>query len=160
MDVDSAIISFPEIVTGLIVAAATLCISYVFNKIIVPWWRSLIYNGYRVDGNWRVSYTEPILRRKIIFRLVQKGSHICGVSTHTLKDEALEGDYIKQYRLKGEIKDGYLYLVGKHVDKTRLGLAVVMLRVISDGKKMKGWIAAYNSGTSQVEGFQCTTEKI
>lgn len=157
MDTTSII---PGVIAGIITSVVIFCISKFIKKIAIPWYQSFVYDGYNVDGDWRITWTEPTLRRNITFNLKQSGPRVYGKSVHILKNPKLDGDYRKEYSLKGEIRNGYLCLLCKHTDRKRLGFSTVMLRIINDGQKMEGWIAAYNSGTSQVEGFKCKTEKI
>lgn len=154
------VIMWNNIISSIIGAAVLALISYIVKIFIIPLYRKFIYNGFQVNGLWEVTWTDKTLRRSIQFRLNQTGTQVQGESTHILKNKKLEGDYQKYYTLKGEIKDGYLYLVCKNKKSDRLGLSVVLLKVVSDGQKMEGWISAYNSSTANVEGFKCTTKKI
>lgn len=153
-------IMWNNIISSIIGAAVLALISYIVKIFIIPLYRKFIYNGFQVNGLWEITWTDKTLRRNIQFRLNQTGTQVQGESTHILKNKKLEGDYQKYYTLKGEIKDGYLYLVCKNKKSDRLGLSVVLLKVVSDGQKMEGWISAYNSSTANVEGFKCTTKKI
>lgn len=149
-----------NIIASIIGTVILALMSYIVKIFIIPLYGKFIYNGVNVNGLWKIAWTDKALRRDIQFRLKQTGTKVQGESTHTLKNKKLEGDYQKHYTLKGEIKDGYLYLVCKTKKSDRLGLSVVLLRVVSDGQIMEGWISAYNSSTANVEGFMCKTEKI
>lgn len=146
------------VMSSIIGALILAIMSLIMKAFIIPCYRKFIYNGLQINGSWAVR-TNKTLRREITFELTQKGSHVKGESVHILKNKELEGDYEKRYILKGEIKDGYLYLVCKNKKHNRLGLSVVLLKIISDGQKMEGWISAYNSTTATVEGFKCVVEK-
>jgi len=147
------------VISGIITSILIFGLAQIFMKIVIPWYRSIIYNGYKVDGTWEIIYASPSIRRNVSFALTQKASKISGISTHILKDRNMEGDYIKEYSLSGELKDGFMYLIVNHSDKKRIGIGTVMLKIIADGQKMEGWIAAYNSSTSNVKGFKCIAKK-
>lgn len=148
------------VVSGLTTAIIILWSTLIYKKMILPWYRNIIYKGYNVEGTWKVIKSEPPIRREIVFRLKQKASKITGTSTHTLKNKSSEGDYIKEYTLNGELNDRLLRLTTELNNKQRIGVGTVMIEIIGDGQKMKGWIAAYNSSTSGIDGFKCIAQKV
>jgi len=144
------------VVSGVITYILIFGIIQISIKVVTPWFRGVIYNGHNVEGTWEVVSASPPSRRNASFTLTQKASKISGVSTHVLKDESMEGDYIKNYSLKGELRAGFIYLIVNHTDKKRIGFGTVVLKIVGDGQKMEGWIAAYNSSSSDVKGIKCT----
>jgi hypothetical protein len=141
MDTDTLLIS---IISAVIATALTSIIVIFFRRIIIPWYKSMKYEGYNVEGHWEIKSAEPTLRRNITFKLTQQASQVSGESSHRLKNRSMQGVLVKEYFLKGEIKDGYLALICKAKDPAILGFSTVLLRIVGDGSKMEGWIAAYN----------------
>lgn len=148
------------IISGLLTGFIAFGFSQVIQKIVLPWYLNLIYDGYNVEGTWKVMEGEPNLRRDITFTLQQKAGLVTGISTHVLKDKNQDGDYIKTYTLKGELKERFLTLTSRHVDRQRIGVGTVMIEIIGDGQKMEGCIAAYSSTVSRIVSFRCTAARI
>jgi len=147
------------VICGVITNILIFGITRIFAKAIIPWYRNFIYNGYNVEGTWEIVSTEPPSRRNTSFTLTQKAFKVSGTSTHIFKNENMEGDYIKEYSLSGELKNGFMYLVVNHLDKKRIGFGTVVWKIIEDGQKMEGWIAAYNSVSSDVKAIKCVAIK-
>ena len=89
------------LITGFLVFGAT----QVFDKVILPWYRNLVYDGLNVAGTWQVVISDPPLRRNITYVLKQRANIITGFSTHVLKDDNEDGDKIRTYELQGELRE-------------------------------------------------------
>lgn len=148
------------IISGLLVGFITVGSSLVYQRIILPWYLEVVYDGYNVEGTWRIVTTEPDIRRDITFRLYQKAGVVTGVSTHVLKDKNAEGDYIKKYELEGELNERFLSLRTRALDRKRIGVGTVMIEIVGDGQKMKGYTTSYSSGSSSIVSIKCTAVKV
>lgn len=148
------------IVSGVIAGFLVYALSQVFRKIVLPWYSTVMYRGYDVAGTWRVVEMEPAQRREITFTLAQKAGVVTGISTHVLRGECRDDERTRTYALTGELRDRFLSLMARHVDRRRIGVATIMIEITGDGQQMEGYIAAYSSTASRIVGCWCRARRI
>ena len=148
------------VISGLITGFATIVFGQVTRKMVLPWYNQFTYKGLIISGSWRVVPAGPDYRRDIVLELEQHANKVKGISTHILKNKEDEGDYVRTYKLDGEINDRLLTIVGRNIDTKRIGRYTLMVELIGDGQQMKGVISGYRSVKRAIEGTECTLERI
>jgi hypothetical protein len=146
------------IVTGLITACLIYLISKIFQRIVIPWYQELMYQGIDLSGSWEVNPLSPHARH-IFFDLSQKANLIIGTAAHSVKSETVKGDKVRTYVLKGRIKDRFIWLQGHCIDPKRLGVTSYLLESIGDGRTLRGSFSVYDIGISEIVTTQCLVER-
>lgn len=133
---------------GVFTAGILFLISNLFKNSFVPWYRSLMYQGIKIDGKW-FSYSLPL--QKIVLELTQVCEKITGNATYVRESEDDAIDTIRTFDVQGEIGDRFLILNLKHVDPRRLGFVTLLLQVVGDGTHLKGISSGYNPATHEID---------
>lgn len=147
------------VVSGLITGFCALTLSQIFRKIVRPWYESLIYDGIKIEGTWHIEFTDPTHNRNVTFELNQKANTLTGISTHVLKDEKKSGDKIRTYQLSGRIRNRFIDLSGRSIDRTRVGVLTMLFEIIGDGQKMHGYITGYSTLDSELKSLYCVASR-
>ena len=138
------------IVTGVITSVFIAVLATLFNKIIIPWYRSIIYSGIDISGEWTSSFNTPNIKETASIIIKQKADKISGVMTisiHHSKDKT----GIKNYEMKGELEDRLLSLRGRNIDNKHIGVDVALLEVINGGNTMLGYEAWFSTQNNRID---------
>jgi hypothetical protein len=146
-NIDSLIIG---IISGIFTAAVIQLLLLIFNRVLLPWYRQLIYSGIDISGTW----TEELNfdngnKQTLTAELNQNADSISG---NIVLAKTKNGEHYKTeaMSLEGRLKDRLLNCVLKHTDKKRLGISTLLLEVVGDGKKMKGQTTWYDAGKATI----------
>lgn len=135
------------VISGILTTAFIyLCIS-IFNKILIPWYRSAIYGGIDMSGTWDEQVEHEGATDHIRLILNQKDRTISGTMTVTKQLRQNEEVTTKTLNLTGEFQDGYLLLTGTNVNPKIQSLTTFLLRVSRAGSSLLGessWVDANN----------------
>jgi hypothetical protein len=110
------------VVTGIITTSILFILKIIFEKIILPWYHQILYEGIIVDGKWSTA------DGTILLKLSQKAHKITG---NLINQES-------NYTISGTIWEGYLRLNSESTDKTKLSYLNMLVKVSGTGKKMIG----------------------
>lgn len=155
---------FGDVGIELIVSGVTLFFAFVWTKGIYPIIENLLYDGVRINGNWSVLQINPsalgidlAINRDVIIKLKQKANKLKGeaTSTHTKADLTKN---ILSYTVSGEIKDRFVTLFFKNVDKNKIAHSAFLIEVVADDK-MKGFRVFYGKLNQEIDSIACTLIK-
>jgi len=136
--------NYPSLVTGIVSGILTSAILFLilqlFNKVIVPWYQSVIYRGVDISGDWFMSIegSKPDCTCEIEQRAHKIKGKINFTKDHETGDNAT--DTISIYSLEGEISNRFVNFSLKHTNKKRLGIGSCLIEVVDSGRKMEGFM--------------------
>ena len=141
------------IVSGIFTTVLLYLITETFKKIVIPWYRQIIYKGVDISGEWvNELKLESGIKQTISASIIQKANNISGdVTMVKMKDGEQYGN-IETFNLTGDICDRFLYAKVLPVDTKRVGIASLLLEIVGDGTKMKGATAWYDGGAAIIVG--------
>ncbi|MBL8158538.1 hypothetical protein JNK62_03320 [bacterium] len=145
------------IITAVILGLATVF----FGRVVLPWFRHLVYRGVKVDGNWSHKQTTQVSPTKsmtfeVSLDLEQKAHEVTG--TFFAKTTAGEEEiYSNYFTLRGEIRDNYLLFTYSAQRKDRTGTGAFLLRVANGGKQLSG--SAIFTPDRSVDDFRVETRQ-
>ena len=142
------------VVAGISTSFIIFLIIQVFNKIVVPWYRTIIYNGLSIDGVWEEKYDYEFNSDISKLAISQNAQNIKGLMT-TVKTDKKSGDVeVKNFMLKGSFHDGHIILSGNNANSKFRGHVTYLLKVSNGGKALVGimsWVDAGNDRIASVE---------
>ena len=149
------------VVSGLLTGALVAAVGIYIRKYFIPWFRSLVYAGVKVEGTWHFS-SDEYDRRDITMEIKQTAGSLRAVSTHILRADIDEptADNIRTYNLNGEVQDRLVTLYGRPNNPRRTGGIVFLLEVVGDGQKLTGQAAGYSSSLEQVHARRFTGNRL
>ena len=121
-----------------------------FNEIVLPWYRQIIYRGVDIEGKWeeKSSYGNGNTQVKTI-EIKQLAHDVSGSATMVKsKNEQIVRTEIMY--IKGTIKDRLFNGTLIPADKKRLGSSVWLLEVIGDGSRMRGATSWYDCNAAAI----------
>lgn len=161
------------VLTGVLTSVLIwLCIK-IKNKIIIPWYQSLVYEGINIDDEWlgydskdeddkeealdKEVKTEEIREDKkpsssIIIR--QQGHNISGEMT--LLRQPTGKIVRKVFKFDGVFRDNNLIVKLVPEDRKRLGMGSYVMRLVEDGNKLDGvglFVSAANGEIFTIRGY-------
>ena len=125
------------IITGIITSAVIALSLSTFKKIIIPWYRGIIYSGICINGKWTSQIKDNDIDETAMLNISQKANRVKAIMTVS-KNHAGNVQEIKTYSLQGEFENRFLSLRGKNIDTQQIGVDVMLLEVKSGGDKMHG----------------------
>jgi len=140
---------------GLIATFLVFAFTSVFRRIVLPWYRQVVYRGIDISGVWKVKRTPQT--RSVSFEIFQKAHSIEGTGTIvTTLDGANE---IRSFKLDGTLSDRFLEFRMRHIDPKQLGIVVGIFEVIGDGNSMKGYLSGYKIRVGTIESDAVELER-
>lgn len=138
------------VVSGVLASALIFLAVQLFQRAIIPWYRQLVYRGIDVTGTWenRLEFGKDRIQTATIV-LTQRAERVNGTVTlmkvidnRTRPAETLE--------LDAELSNRFLVGTMSPTDSKRLVAVTVLLEVVGDGRRMKGWTSWYDAKAAQV----------
>jgi len=125
-----------------------------FNKILLPWYRDIIYNGIDISGSWfNEQKFQNLLKQECTFNIEQKAEKLC-VTMSIIKISIDGTTETKIFKLKGYIKERFVLLQGENIDRKKIGIISFLLQVERDGCLLKGVDSWYDVGTSSIRSSE------
>jgi len=138
------------VVTGIITSAIIYLLVLIFNRIVLPWYRSFIYRDVIIQGSWEETLDFGHGNTQVATtELVQKADAISGNVT-VVKSAHGQVTRTEIMTLVGTIKGRLFNATMIPVAKTRVGLNTVLLEVFGDGGRMRGSTAWYDAGSGRI----------
>ncbi len=138
------------VVSGIITAAILHLLFLLFNRIVLPWYRQLVYHGVHIAGKWEEHLDFGNGNAQVsTAELVQKANSVTGNITivKTTNGQITKTEIMS---LKGTIKDRLFNTSLTPVDRQRIGIITILLEVVGDGGKMRGCSSWYDAGAAKI----------
>jgi len=139
------------IVSGIITAFIIHLLILMFNKIILPWYRELVYSGVEIKGGWKVSSDYGQGNSQVVaINLSQKASSINGKATIV---KSSNGKVVEttMMAIVGSIKDRLFNVTLIPIEKKRVGISISLLEVVGNGNIMRGSACWYDSSAAVIK---------
>jgi hypothetical protein len=140
---------FIGVFSGVLSYALIALVATAFNHIIIPWYRKLIYSGADISGIWKSTQVDNGIKETLVMEITQKAEHVECLLTITkqISEDAVE---LKAIKLKGIFQNRFLALNGKNTNRQHLGVNVLLLELVSGGKKMVGYETWYSTHSNTI----------
>ncbi|PQJ84548.1 hypothetical protein [Aliivibrio sifiae] len=121
-----------SVFSGVLTSVVIYWFSLTMSKIILPWYRNLMYHGVDVSGEWKGrSYLKEDVFFELSLSLEQTANDITGVYTSSkYRNGDLESTSVM--KVKGALWEGFLSLNCRTVSNKRLSFGSMLLKVDSD----------------------------
>ena len=148
------------VASGVITSIIVLLVSVFMRKVLIPWYRQIIYHGIDVDGEWTTKTVYPSGNaQEMLMTIEQKADKVVGLVNVVNSNKGVDDLEMKVYRISGKIRDRFLLIQGYNSDKKSLGFQSELLEIVGDGKKMKGCVAWYNVSSEEVHSMDVTWKR-
>lgn len=144
------------VVSGIITAILIFLSTAIFNKIVLPWYRDVVYKGVNLSGEWSESDDTS---SKLSVHLKQVGHQLNGIAAITIEpvenaiENAVDGTSAKRVsnlRFEGSTHDGYLVGHFKSTDRREVVFANVLLKVTHAGRRLRGVMTFREASTDEI----------
>ena len=141
------------VVSGILTSAVLFLAARLFNVIVLPWYREIVYRGIDIGGIWenRMELTGAMQTMKINLR--QKADQISGTATISKSYGSGGASSEEAFTVNGNVSDRLFSATMRPTDPQRLGLAILLLEVVGDGRKMVGWTSWYDAKAARILGI-------
>lgn len=142
------------VVAGVITASVLFIIRRLFVDSFLPWYRQLFYRGIHISGKW-FSYSAHA--QKLVLELRQDCEKLTGKATAVLdmSDGVDVGvDTIRTFDIEGTISERFVMISLTHTEKSRIGVASLLLQIEGDGTILRGCSSGYNPVLSKIDSHQ------
>lgn len=156
-NIDSLVVG---VVSGIITAAVIHLMLLFFNRVVLPWYRQLVYRGVDIQGRWEEQLDFKNGNTQVLTaELSQKAHAITGTVTVV---KSTEGKIVRTeiMSLKGAVKDRLFNGTLVPVDRKRVGVSTQLLEVIGDGGRMRGWTSWYDAKTAKIIAIESEWKRI
>lgn len=149
-----------EIIISLITSVITWSILLFGQKILIPYFESLVYKGINIEGIWNhssnmkeksedyedVTFTETIT-------IKQKAHRLTGTYAVTNFTEG-QNNITSIYKIKGRILNNHVYLTAEIDNNKQMGMATFLLSIVSGGQLLSGTVTILNRGGNEILTFE------
>lgn len=147
------------VIAGILTSALLFILVQLFNKVVLPWYRDIVYKGINIEGMWQevINFEGGVIQTYNVV-LEQKADKIKG---KIVQVKSKEGQVLSSENMiiDGRLKDRFLCAKIEFVNKARLGIASILLEVVGDGSSMKGSRAWYDIGLKEISSLSTTWSK-
>ncbi|MEZ0174119.1 MAG: hypothetical protein AB9Q20_07375 [Candidatus Reddybacter sp.] len=126
-----------------------LCIN-IFNKILIPWYRSMIYSGIDISGEWKETVVHEGATDISTYQLNQKERAVYGTKTIVKQYKTKDKCETKVLKLEGNFIDGHLLLTATSKSKKIQSLSTYLLKIGKGGSALIGQANWVDSGTGNI----------
>ena len=135
------------VISGLLTASVLLMLKSLLQNTAIPWYRTLLYKGIKIDGAWYQFSNE----QKVLLELTQQCESLSGKATILdLSQDDEHYDNLKTYDIQGYISERFLVLNYTHTDQKRIGHISELLQVDGDGAIISGQATWYAPRASKI----------
>ncbi len=148
------------VVSGIVTALLLLGFSFLWKRIIEPWFEARVYRGLDVAGIWELE--NPIVNTATngkrfdddeTIALIQAAHRLSGTLTFTIAGAATQSG---SQDLAGEIKDRLVCFTTRGRSRKSVGYTCVLAEVSADGQRMVGHSVYYELDASKVDSGSVT----
>lgn len=143
------------IITGIITSLVLYLATTVFKRIVIPWYRVLIYNGIDLNGEW-IGYKEfdNGIIQNYLFIVEQNDTNLSATMTLTKRNNKNNNQEIKTYKYIGDIRDRFIAITGRNINKKSIGINTALFEVQGDGTILKGGVVYYNISKNKISQYE------
>lgn len=138
------------VITGVLASVLIAILVAGFNHVIIPWYRKLVFSGPDISGVWKSTQEDNGIKEKLIMNITQKAEKVTCTLTITRQLTKNDIEY-KTIKLNGVFQNRFLSLNGKNTNRQHIGVNVLLLELVSGGKKMVGYETWYSTHSNIIE---------
>jgi hypothetical protein len=147
------------VVSGVLTSGVIFLAVTIFNKTLVPWYRSTIYRGLDLSGSWEEEVTHPIATDYTFIVLKQRERDVTGTKTVIKTNHQTATKVTKTHEVRGILQDGTLMLISNNSDRKCVGHGTYLLRAVRGGDVLSGVASWVDIGTGRVESRHCAVRR-
>jgi lipopolysaccharide export LptBFGC system permease protein LptF len=128
------------VVSGLCTSVLIYLIVKTFQNIVIPWYQNIIYSGAQIDGQWTNSKTfrnGDTIQDELI-TIKQSANKLTGFRVITKRYKNKKEIEIKNFDVKGQIKDRFVYLISENNNKRKIGVSCGLYELGAGGDILYG----------------------
>ncbi len=148
------------VASGLVASFLFVSIVIVFNKVVIPWYRSLIYSGVDISGEWESKLKMHERKETGALIIKQKADKISCIMTISVQYSDDDDVEIKVFKLNGKIEDRVIYLAGKNINRKHIGIDIALLELSNGGKKMVGVEAWFSTIKDSIDSSEIEWSRV
>lgn len=128
-----------ELLIGLIGAVIYQALASFVKGIVVPWYRSLVYNGIKLYPSWICKHTITNgCTQENIFTFTQSADKLkCTIDIKQISPDGVT-NYTKKYIGQGLIKNRIVMLQAENAEPSQVGYNSFQLEIVNGGHILKG----------------------
>lgn len=141
---------FISVLSGILTSLLIFAFVKIFNKIIIPWYQSIIYKGLDISGEWYEDHNyENLFKQESKIIISQNANAIKGKIILVKKTEEKVID-IKNFSFTGEFYNNYLNITCWNENKGQIGTHNYLMQIERDGKEMEGFKTYFDIGFRKI----------
>ncbi len=137
------------IVTGILTTVLLFFVKQFIQKIAIPWYQELIYQGVDLNGTWKNEYGGEEKRNKFKLILDQSAHKLKGSLLLTQIEKGKESS--GEFSVEGYLWEGYATLNFRPKNRKTLSYAAALLKVCKGGMALQGYLSFRDLGQKDEE---------
>jgi hypothetical protein len=142
------------VIAGISTSFIIFLLVQIFNKIIVPWYKSTIYSGLVIDGVWEEEYDHATASDIAKLAITQNGQALKGLMTVVKHNKKTGETVVKNFILKGSFHDGHVILSGNNANSKYRGHVTYLLKISNGGRALVGVMSWVDSGSDRIGSLE------
>ncbi len=128
------------IVTGILTTVLLFFVKQFIQKVAIPWYQELIYQGVDLSGAWKNEYSGEKKRTKFKLILDQSAHKLKGSLLFIQKEKDKDMESSGEFSVEGYLWEGYATLNFRPKNRKTLSYAAALLKVCNGGTTLQGYL--------------------
>lgn len=143
------------VASGILTSVILFLLTALLRNFAIPWYRQVIYNGIDINGEWYSKRTTPSGNiEESVMGVKQHADRVSCTVNIAKKQPHSEQMEMKTYALTGILRDRFLEISGRNMDKQALGVHSELLEIVGDGKTMHGCCIWYSVTSKTIQSSE------
>ena len=121
-------------VSGIVTSTFFWVLAKIWRDAVNPWWERRKYSGLLIGGAWEGQGDS----QRVTFVLNQSATDVEGTATFTAGEPSSHYEQLRQFSVTGTVRDRFVVLTFRHIDRSRIGVGAFVLEISGDGRRMSG----------------------
>jgi hypothetical protein len=141
------------VIAGVATAALLFGAGQIFRRVVLPWYRELIYRGLDIAGEWEITNTSS---QRATVTLEQHADRLKGRCTFVRSRPTVHAfEDVRTMSVSGSVQDKLVELSFRYENRSRIGAGVFLLEIAGDGRMMRGQQAMWSVTTNRIVSHDC-----
>src|SRR5712692_8357813 len=133
------------VVSGILTTAVLFLLKKLFDGVVLPWYRNLVYRGVNISDQWKNEMEFPGGTHQTLIANIKQRAHAVEGDLTITKTRNGQLFVTKTLLLVGEIHDRLLLATIKPMSDKEIAAATLLLEVVGNGSRMRGATSWYDA---------------
>jgi len=145
-----------SLLASLVAGALWALLGVVTKRRLIPKIRAYLSDELDLAGKWHCRFVTPAGNvHEVTLDLNQRWRTLEGRMTVVKHIRTAGTTEIKTFVVRGDVRDRFVLLHGRNIEKQAVGVDTELLEVVGDGRAMRGITSWYSVTNNMIQSCEC-----